>query len=136
MYQVAKFVAKNVDGINSEPKVGKYIQIAEMANRWPITSTPGNLKETFKINQFHVGEMKTLEEFISKNKEQNLTHIIADEYSESILSEVYNHEEKFPYLEKIYESKEHGYEYNLKLYKINYDEFAKYLQIKNKNYGT
>ena len=126
VYQVAKFVAGNTSGVNSGAKVEKYLMVAEMANRWPVTSTPGNLKETFEIKQFPLGEVKTLEEFIAKYKEQKLTHIAVDQYSGSVLSEVYSHGEKFPYLEKIYESNEHGYKYNLKLYKINYDDFDKY----------
>ena len=126
VYQVAKFVADNADGVNVGPKIQKYIMVAEMANRWPVKSTPGDLRETFEVKQFTLGEVKTLEEFITKYKDQKLTHIIADEYSKSILSEVYHHEEKFPYLEKIYESNEHGYKYNLKLYKINYEDFDKY----------
>lgn len=126
VYQVSRFVADNVDGINSGSKIEKYLTVAEIANRWPIKSTPGNLKETFEVKQFTLGEVKTLEEFIIKYKDQKLTHIAVDAYAESILSDVYHHEEKFPYLEKIYESKEHGYKYNLKLYKINYRDFVKY----------
>ena len=126
VYQVSRFVADNVDGINSGSKIEKYLTVAEIANRWPIKSTPGNLKETLEVKQFTLGEVKTLEEFIIKYKDQKLTHIAVDEYAESILSEVYHYEEKFPYLEKIYVSKEHGYKYNLKLYKINYRDFVKY----------
>ncbi len=128
VYQVAKFVADNTSGVNAGAKIEKYLMVAEIANRWPVTSTPGKLKETFEINQFSLGDVKTLEEFIIKYKEQKLTHIAVDQYSESILSEVYYHEERFPYLEKIYESNEHGYKYDLKLYKINYKYFDKYFQ--------
>ena len=125
VYQVSRFVADNVDGINLGPKIDKYLDVADMANRWPIKSTPGNLKETFEVKQFTPGEIKTLDEFIIKYKDQKLTHIAVDGYTGSIFSEVYDHEEKFPYLEKIYDSKEHGYKYNLKLYKINYRDFVK-----------
>ena len=34
-------------------------------------------------------------------------------------------ENKFPYLIKEFDSLEHGYEYNLKIYKIDYSEFSK-----------
>jgi len=126
LFQISRVVVSNVEGVNQIPKIEKYISAAEIANKWPIKSTPGNLRETYEVKQFSLGDIKTLEEFITKYKDQKLTHIAVDQYSQSILSEVYNHEEKFPYLEKIYESKEHGLKYNLKLYKINYSNFTKY----------
>jgi hypothetical protein len=33
LYQVSRFVADNVEWINSGSKVGKYIQVAEIINR-------------------------------------------------------------------------------------------------------
>ena len=126
VYQVSRFVANNVDGINSGAKIEKYMMNAEMANRWPVKSTPGDLRDTFKVKQFTTEEIKTLDEFIIKYKDQKLTHIAVDGYTESILSEVYLNEKNFPYLEKIYDSKEYGYKYSLKLYKINYESFSKY----------
>ena len=132
VYQVTKVITNNVDGINWAPKIEKYITVAELANNWPVKSMPGNLKETFpKVKQFTLGEVKTLDEFIIKYRDQKLTHIVVDKYSESIFSEVYYHDEKFPYLEKIYESKEHKYNYNLKLYKINYKDFDRYNSSRN-----
>jgi len=125
VYQVTKFVVDNAEGINWNPKIEKYILAAEMANDWPVKYTPG--KERLPdVKQFILGEAETLDEFIIKHREQKLTHIVVDEYSKSTLSEVYHHGEKFPYLEKIYESKEHGYDYDMKLYKINYDSFVKH----------
>ena len=126
VYQVSKFVANNVDGINSGSKIEKYMMAAEMANRWPVKSTPGDLRDTFKVKQFTTKEIKTFDEFIIKYKDQKLTHIVVDDYTDSILSAVYHNGKKIPYLEKIYDSKEYGYKYSLKLYKINYESFSKY----------
>ena len=36
---------------------------------------------------------------------------------------IFFNENEFPYLEKVYDSKEKGYDYHVKLFKINYKEF-------------
>jgi len=35
----------------------------------------------------------------------------------------FKNEEKFPYLTKIYDSSEHGFDYHLKIFKIDYEKF-------------
>ncbi|NDB52245.1 MAG: hypothetical protein EB161_08915, partial [Nitrosopumilaceae archaeon] len=40
-----------------------------------------------------------------------------------ILNDVFYHEKKYPYLEKIFDSSEHGYKYHVKVFKIDYDKF-------------
>ena len=39
--------------------------------------------------------------------------------------DVYNNEEKYQYLLKEYDSEEHGYNYHVKKFKINYEYFNK-----------
>ena len=74
----------------------------------------------------------SLDEFIdiSKNdaspsiKFNDVTHIVADEIPNrpEFLKDVFKNEEKFPYLTKIYDSSEHGYEYHLKIFRIDYEK--------------
>ena len=54
-----------------------------------------------------------------------LTHIVADEIPNrpEFLKDVFYNEEKFSYLTKIYDSSEHGYEYHLKIFRIDYEKF-------------
>ncbi|MGI0021543.1 MAG: hypothetical protein ACRD9Q_01660, partial [Nitrososphaeraceae archaeon] len=69
-----------------------------------------------------------LEEYIKFGKEQNLTHLVLDgkensKYRPYFLNDIFYHEEKYPYLTKVYDSLDHGYKYHLKIYKIDYDRF-------------
>jgi hypothetical protein len=68
---------------------------------------------------------KSLNEFIDYGKKEGLTHLIADENENRLkwLKDVFYNEEKFPYLTKIYDSSEHGYDYHLKIFKIDYEKF-------------
>ena len=67
----------------------------------------------------------SLNEFIDYGKNEGLTHIIADENENrpQFLKDVFKNEEKFLYLTKIYDSVEHGYDYHLKIFKIDYEKF-------------
>ena len=66
-----------------------------------------------------------MNEFIDYGKKEGLTHLIADENENrpKFLKDVFYNEEKFPYLTKIYDSSEHGYDYHLKIFKIDYEKF-------------
>ena len=67
----------------------------------------------------------SLYEFIDYGKSEGLTHIIADENENraKFLKDIFRNEEKFPYVTKIYDSMEHGYDYHLKIFRINYEKF-------------
>ena len=64
-------------------------------------------------------------EFIGVSKNNSLTHIVADENPNrpEFLKDVFKNEEKFPYLTKVYDSSEHGFEYHLKIFRIDYEKF-------------
>jgi len=71
--------------------------------------------------------VNTIEEFLITNEEKGLKHIITDNVSErpKFLKEIHSKEENFPYLIKIYDSKIDGYEYHLKIFEIDYNQFHK-----------
>ena len=70
-------------------------------------------------------DFPSLNEFISYGKNQGLTHIVADgnENRPQFLKNVFESEEKYTYLSKIYDSSEHGYNYHLKIFQIDYEKF-------------
>ena len=74
---------------------------------------------------------ETLEEYIILSKEQNLSHIVVDgkEKRSSYFNDVFYNEEKYPYLIKEFDSKDHGYKYyKVKVFKINYDVFDEHIK--------
>ena len=66
-----------------------------------------------------------MSEFISYDKNDVLTHIVVDNNPNrpEFLKDVFYNEKKFPYLTKIYDSSEHGFEYHLKIFRIDYEKF-------------
>ena len=70
-------------------------------------------------------DYNSLNEYIKHSKNERLTHIVADgdEIRPQFIKDVFHNEEKFPYLTKIYDSAEHGYDYHLKIFRINYEKF-------------
>ena len=78
-----------------------------------------------KIKLVKTYEYDSLNEFIGYGKNEGLTHIVVDgnENRQQFLKDVFENEEKFPYLTKIYDSSEHGYDYHLKIFRIDYEKF-------------
>ena len=61
---------------------------------------------------------------------QKITHLLLDEINNSSLindelrlhlRDIFNHENKYPFLVKEYDSRENGFNYHVKLFKIDYD---------------
>jgi len=73
----------------------------------------------------------SLIEFINFGKNEGLTHIITDKNPNrpEFLKDVFKNEERFTYLTKIYDSSEHGYEYHLKIFRIDYEKFESMTQF-------
>lgn len=88
--------------------------------------------ELVKISSFEK-EIKTipnienldLNDFIKKNSKNNLTHIVIDdrENRPEFFKKLMNNEKSFKYLEKVYDSKDFGFNYHVKVFEINYQFF-------------
>lgn len=64
-----------------------------------------------------------IKDFISSNKD-NLTHIVIEDDKESKWHDVFLNEEKYTYLEKVFDSST-DFQYKVKIFKINYEKFFK-----------
>ena len=111
--------------INEYPPESKYVEITTMTE---LTSFPV-LRTDVKKPVTHMLDLKaeTLEEYIKIGKENGLTHLVLDgkesAYHPYFFKDVFEHEEKYPYLMKEFDSLDYGYKYHLKIYKIDYDRF-------------
>ena len=76
-------------------------------------------------------DFPSLYEFINFGRNEGLTHIVADKNPNraEFLNDVFENEEKFSYLTKIYDSSEHGYEYHLKIFRIDYEKFETMIEF-------
>ena len=126
-YEISKLIIKNIKGVNTGTNAVKFFTVAEIENRWPIIESPGELSKSLKINQFSTKEFSSLDEFIEFGKKNELTHLVIDNNHnmQDFFMDVYHNEEKYQYLVKEYDSAEHGYNYHIKKFKINYEYFNK-----------
>ena len=131
VYNVGLVVHKMTSVINDFHPETKYFHgKIEAANleAFPILSS--EIKNKVKLIALHECKTTTfcfdsLNEFIDYGKNEGLTHIVVD-YNENrpqFLKDVFYNEEKFPYLIRIYDSSEQGYNYHLKIFKIDYEMF-------------
>jgi hypothetical protein len=69
---------------------------------------------------------ETFQEYVSNNKENGLEYVIVDKgdwRTTKFLDDVFQNEESYPYLHKIFDSKDIGYKnYHVKIFKINFEE--------------
>ena len=76
-----------------------------------------------------------IEDLILKGEPLNLNYLISNQHDTfyyPFVDQVYYNEEQYPYLIKIFDSHEHGYEkLKIKVFEINYEKFSKNFEIKN-----
>ena len=106
-------------GINSYPPESKYIFVSGIAKtNFPTLSTliPEGPK------QIPTDGFSSLEQYLEYGKNNGLTHLVVDNSKNRpvFLQEVFNHDENFPYLTKIFDSGDYKLKYHIKIYKIDY----------------
>ncbi|MEM3062144.1 MAG: glycosyltransferase family 39 protein [Nitrososphaerota archaeon] len=122
----------NLDGaINEFDPESTYVETAGLYGlKLPVSSTNINFEpKVISLN----GE--SVKEVIQNGRQKGLSYLIVDSMNtkqnrKPFLNDVFYHEEKYPYLLKIFDSKDHGYKYHVKIFKINYEEFDSILNDK------
>ena len=126
-YQLGLEVHKRTSVINGNFPEVVYVhnKIADVSNLgiFPILSS--EVQQKLKIINAEIVDYASPKEFIDFGKNEGLTHIVADndENKPQFLNDIFKNEEKFPYLIKIYDSSEHGYDYHVKIFRVDYEKF-------------
>ena len=73
------------------------------------------------ITIIDANEYKSLDSFLQNSERENITHLILDDSNKhpDFLNEIFYDENKYDFLEKIYDSHDHNLEYHVKIFKIN-----------------
>jgi hypothetical protein len=118
--EIAENIPITIGGLNYHPTVTQYIGPSEIKEEWPFVF----YDETRKIKTIEINNHNNLDDFISDNKNE-LTHLIVDNNSDLpyFLKEIFHNEEKFGYLNKIFDSKEMNYNFEIKIFEINFEKF-------------
>jgi 4-amino-4-deoxy-L-arabinose transferase-like glycosyltransferase len=120
-FEIMKDVLLKVKGVNNLPTESRYLSTIQTINQWP---TPYSEIE-FNIEIISYQNENNLQDWISKSKDKGLTHILIDDNKQrpDFLKEIFFEETKYTYLKKIYDSKNEGFNYQLKVFEINYELF-------------
>tara|TARA_B100001750_G_C15403883_1_gene544073 strand:- start:254 stop:901 length:648 start_codon:yes stop_codon:yes gene_type:complete len=67
----------------------------------------------------------SLTDFLIYGRDNGLEYLAVDDGQErpQFIKNVFSHEEEYLFLNKIYDSKEHEYDYHIKIFKIDYQKF-------------
>ena len=133
---------KNSDDVNQEEAYEVAKEITKLTKVITYYSQGGHLDNTriIEANEFPIlrkdlsssimflypDNYETFQEYISNNKENGLEYVIVDkgDWRSKFLDDVFQNEESYPYLHKIFDSKDIGYKnYHVKIFKINFEEF-------------
>jgi len=80
--------------------------------------------------EYHNPEIDNLRDYFQVLEKQKITHLLLDGINNTPLIndelrlhliDIFNHKNKYPFLVKEYDSMENGFNYHVKLFKINYD---------------
>jgi len=143
-YEILAEIGQKEMKINKEfgKSDGEFLYIhwvrVENAEKFPILQKeipPSKIKYVpMKITQLHP-DLYNLRDYFQFLEKQKVTHLILDKYGNAQwhhelslnLLDIFNHENKYPFLIKEYDSKENGFNYHLKLFKIDYDLYDEWI---------
>ena len=134
--QFAKFIVNNFDGRILSGTISteyvKYVQITEPPdsfkqyksprdrNPYPDTYGPGALSQKSAYGD-------TIEELIKDSEKAGLKYVATTpegSYFFSYFKDLFENDDKYPYLKKVFDSNEHGYKkFKVKAFEIDYDKF-------------
>jgi len=118
--EITQIISKKILGINFHPTETQYMRATEIPIKWPFLF----LEEDHQIKSISTTNYDNLEDLILNSRE-DLTHLIVDNDPNlpKFLQDVYFHEERYNYLNKIFDSKEQNFNHHVKVYEIDYERF-------------
>ena len=130
LYEIAQIISNKVSGTNYHPTQTHYIRATEIPTEWPFLFYDKNSGiANYKIKPISTTNYDNLENFILNSK-NDLTHLIVDDNHElpKFLYDVYQKEEEYVYLNKIFDSKDKGFKQHVKIFEIDFDKINLNLQ--------
>ena len=120
-FEITKEVYSIIDKRNTRGMDG-YFRVYGIMEQWPMEYTK---MDTGGKGIGRTSTYDTLEEYIDNSRVRGLTHIITDEKKDRIpfLNEIFYEKVNKPYLKQVYDSKENGFNYHVKVFEINYEEY-------------
>lgn len=101
----------------------QYINTVDYFNNSKFPDSSSNIKNTIPtLLNLRGINFDSIDEYIQYGRSKGLTHIVIDdsERRPESFKQVFNNEKGYPFLQKEYDSIDNGYEYNLKIFRIDY----------------
>lgn len=116
-------------GVNDYYPESNYVEIAGMYNEKFPTLSNSIQYGTHVISL----DGSSIEDIVKLGKNKGLSYLVVDNLNDkpnrkSFFNDLFYHEEKYPYLVKNFDSNEHGYNYQVKIFKIDYEKFEELIQ--------
>ena len=118
--EIAEFVSKLDGKSNDYGRESYYVEVMDLnKEKFPILSNEINFKSKIVLLQG-----QTIIEKMNDAKDKGISYLIvtSDNLDRTFL-EVYDNEEKYDYLEKIFDSEEDNFKFKVKIFKINFAKF-------------
>ena len=125
-FEIAKEVIERTSVINHSYHIdfgvpeSKYYRSANLSlQTFPVLSTEWQ----DRVEWVELLGHDSLESYVEFGKKRGLTYLVIDDsaYQPSFLQDVFVHEEKYPYLLKEFDSRDSGYQYHVKIFRIDYE---------------
>ena len=99
---------------------GRFVKSSEISKNWPqLPSLKENLKMDLNILRFSTDGYNSIDEFVEKNHKNGLTHILVKEKNgDSLFNDLFENEENYPYLEKIFDYNDYDFKNKIFIFKI------------------
>lgn len=129
VFLITKSIVAKTSVINDNSADTGYRITAAVVAHWPDLPTPTSEFKPEILQKISPIGYNSLIEFIDLSKDKGLTHLAVDgrEHQPEFLKDVFYHDEKYAYLTKVFDSRDHGMNYHVKIFKIDYNKVKNYL---------
>ena len=124
LFQITKFVNERTNIINDDSVDFKYRTASGIIVDWPeLPQAVGESHLDRKLDLLSTKGYNTLDEFIESSKSKNLEYIAVDGRinQPKFLHDVFYYDEKYTYLNKIFDSMDEEMNYHVKIFKIDFE---------------
>ncbi len=118
--KIAEKIISISNGVNLHPIESRYIISLQIPSDWPFLHN----EIEYKTKSIPWKDSKSLKGFINQNKKE-LTHLVVDDDNRLpvFLKDVYHNEEEYGYLKNVFDSKNEGFNQEMKIFEIDFQKF-------------
>lgn len=119
-FKISKEIIKKIEIINSNPIDGNFLKVSSLIDQWDIDNINFENGEIItKIKKINI-DNKSLAEIL---EDKELTHLVIDEKNKNnFMYQIFLNEKDYDYLEKVWDSKDEGFNYHIKIFRIDYEK--------------